>query len=88
MPVTAIHATAIVDPQAELDASVSVGPYTVIGPHVKVAAGTTIITYTLTNSCGSSYLTLAITVTTAPPTAGVITGGAAVCRACSPDWRS
>jgi len=40
--VTAIHATAIVDPNAELDDSVSVGPYTVIGPHVKVAAGTTI----------------------------------------------
>ena len=39
---TAIHATAIVDPKAELDATVSVGPYTVIGPHVKVAAGTTI----------------------------------------------
>lgn len=39
---TAIHATAIVDPKAELDGSVSVGPYTVIGPHVKVAAGTTI----------------------------------------------
>ena len=39
---TAIHATAIVDPKAELDASVSVGPFTVIGPHVKVASGTTI----------------------------------------------
>jgi len=40
--VTAIHATAIVDPGAELDSSVTVGPYTVIGPHVKVGAGTTI----------------------------------------------
>ena len=39
---TAIHATAVVDPKAELDASVSVGPYSVIGPHVKVSAGTTI----------------------------------------------
>lgn len=37
-----IHPTALVDPGAELDSSVSVGPYTVIGPHVKVAAGTTI----------------------------------------------
>nr|WP_279343545.1 acyl-ACP--UDP-N-acetylglucosamine O-acyltransferase [Variovorax terrae] len=37
-----IHSTALVDPGAELDASVSVGPYTVIGPHVKVGAGTTI----------------------------------------------
>ncbi len=39
---TAIHATALVDSKAELDASVSVGPYSVIGPHVKVGAGTTI----------------------------------------------
>jgi UDP-N-acetylglucosamine acyltransferase len=37
-----IHPTALVDPQAELDSTVSVGPYTVIGPHVKVDAGTTI----------------------------------------------
>jgi UDP-N-acetylglucosamine acyltransferase len=40
--VSLIHATALVDPAAELDSSVSVGPYTVIGPHVKVGAGTTI----------------------------------------------
>lgn len=39
---TAIHATALVDPGAELDGSVTVGPYTIIGPHVKVGAGTTI----------------------------------------------
>ena len=39
---TAIHATAIVDPAAELHGSVSVGPYTLIGPHVKIGAGTTI----------------------------------------------
>ena len=39
---TAIHATALVDPCAELDSSVSVGPYTVIGPHVRIGAGTTI----------------------------------------------
>ena len=39
---TQVHSTAIVDPKAELDASVTVGPYTVIGPHVKVGAGTTI----------------------------------------------
>jgi len=31
-----------VDPGAELDSSVTVGPYTVIGPHVKVGAGTRI----------------------------------------------
>ena len=39
---TAIHATAIVDPAAELDSSVTVGPYTLIGPHVKIGAGTTV----------------------------------------------
>lgn len=39
---TAIHATAIVDPRAELDSSVSVGPYSVIGPNVKIGAGTTV----------------------------------------------
>ena len=37
-----IHPTALVDPSAELDASVSVGPYTLIGPHVRVGAGTRI----------------------------------------------
>jgi UDP-N-acetylglucosamine acyltransferase len=40
--VSLVHPTAIVDPRAELDSSVSVGPYTVIGPHVRVGAGTTI----------------------------------------------
>lgn len=39
---TAIHATAIVDLAAELDSSVTVGPYTVIGPHVRIGAGTTV----------------------------------------------
>lgn len=39
---TAIHATAIVDPAAELDSSVTVGPYSIIGPHVKIGAGTTV----------------------------------------------
>ncbi|BDT66376.1 acyl-[acyl-carrier-protein]--UDP-N-acetylglucosamine O-acyltransferase [Comamonadaceae bacterium OS-1] len=39
---TTIHATALVDPSAQLDASVSIGPYTVVGPHVKIGAGTTV----------------------------------------------
>ena len=39
---TAIHATAIVDPAAELDSSVTVGAYTLIGPHVRIGAGTTV----------------------------------------------
>ena len=38
-----IHPTAIVDPKAELDASVTVGPYTLVGPHVKIGAGTTVV---------------------------------------------
>ncbi len=37
-----IHPTALVDSQAQLDATVTVGPYTVIGPYVTVDAGTTI----------------------------------------------
>ena len=43
-PATAplIHPTAIVQAGAELDASVSVGPYSVIGPHVKIGAGTSV----------------------------------------------
>lgn len=40
--VTQIHPTALVDPSAELDHSVSVGPYTIVGPHVKIGAGTSI----------------------------------------------
>lgn len=35
-----IHSTAIVDPAAELDSSVEVGAYSVIGPHVKIGART------------------------------------------------
>src|SRR3954464_12985270 len=39
---TQVHSTAIVDPKAELDSSVSVGPYAVIGPAVRIGAGTTV----------------------------------------------
>ena len=39
---TTVHPTAIVDPGAELAASVSVGAYTLIGPQVRIADGTTI----------------------------------------------
>ena len=35
-----IHPTAIIDPSAQLDASVEVGPYAVIGKQVKIGAGT------------------------------------------------
>ncbi len=37
-----IHSTALVDASAELDSSVTVGPFTVIGPHVRIGAGTTV----------------------------------------------
>jgi UDP-N-acetylglucosamine acyltransferase len=35
-----VHPTAIIAPGAELDSSVTVGPYTVIGPHVRIGPGT------------------------------------------------
>ena len=37
-----IHPTAVIDAKAELDSSVSVGPFSVIGPHVKIGSGTTV----------------------------------------------
>ena len=37
-----IHPTALIDPKAELDTSVSVGAYTCIGPHVKIDRNTQI----------------------------------------------
>ncbi len=37
-----IHATAMVDSQAELDDDVEVGPYSIIGPKVKIGKGTRI----------------------------------------------
>ncbi len=39
---TLIHPTAIVEKGAEIDDSVSIGAYSVIGPHVKIGAGTTV----------------------------------------------
>jgi UDP-N-acetylglucosamine acyltransferase len=39
---TRIHPTAIVGKGAEIDGSVTIGPYTVIGPEVKIGAGTTV----------------------------------------------
>ncbi len=37
-----IHSTALVDPKAEVAEGVSIGAYSVVGPHVKVGAGTSI----------------------------------------------
>jgi UDP-N-acetylglucosamine acyltransferase len=37
-----IHPTAIVDPKAQLDSTVEVGPYAIIGPDVKIGEGTVV----------------------------------------------
>src|SRR5690625_6357984 len=37
-----IHPTALVSPKAELDSSVEVGPYSIIGDGVRIDAGTTV----------------------------------------------
>jgi UDP-N-acetylglucosamine acyltransferase len=42
-----IHATAIVDPKAELADDVIIGPYAVIGPHVRIDSGTTVGSHTV-----------------------------------------
>jgi len=45
MQIAKIHQTAIIDPSAQLDSSVEVGAYSVIGPNVKVDAGTRIASH-------------------------------------------
>ncbi len=37
-----IHPTAIVDPKAQLDETVEIGPYSIVGPHVTIASGTVV----------------------------------------------
>lgn len=37
-----IHPKALVDPAAQIDSSVSVGPFAVVGPHVRIGRGTQI----------------------------------------------
>lgn len=49
MLATKIHATAIIDASAELDSSVEVGPYSIIGANVKVDAGTRIAGHVIIN---------------------------------------
>lgn len=44
---TLIHPTAIIDPQAELDSSVKVGAYSIIGAHVQIGAYTEIGSHTV-----------------------------------------
>jgi UDP-N-acetylglucosamine acyltransferase len=40
--IMSIHPTALIDPKAQLDSSVSVGPFAVVGPHVSIGANTVI----------------------------------------------
>ena len=40
-----IHATAVVDPRAELAEDVEVGPYSVVGPGVRIDAGTRLLSH-------------------------------------------
>jgi UDP-N-acetylglucosamine acyltransferase len=44
---TRIHASAVVDNQAEIASDVEIGPYSIIGPHVKIGAGSKIGSHTV-----------------------------------------
>ncbi len=48
-----------------------------------ITAGTATITYTVTNSCGSTSVTMGITVLAAPATPGTISGASSVCTGAS-----
>lgn len=45
-----IHSTAIVDPKAELDSNVEVGPYAIIKAHASIGSGTVIGSHTTVDS--------------------------------------
>jgi len=47
---TRIHPSAIVDPKAELDDDVAIGPYSIVGPHVSIKSGTEIASHTVIES--------------------------------------
>src|SRR2546422_10813339 len=49
MTQTRIHPTAIIDPKAELDSSVEVAAYSVIGADVRIASGTRIGSHVVIN---------------------------------------
>lgn len=49
MQVSKIHPTAIIDATAELDSSVEVGPFSIIGAHVKIDAGTRVAGHVIIN---------------------------------------
>lgn len=49
MQTAKIHPTAIIDPLAQLDSSVEVGAYSIVGPDVKIDAGTRIASHVAIN---------------------------------------
>jgi len=49
MSVTKIHSTAIIDAKAELDSSVEVGPYSIIGANVRIDMGTRVAGHVIIN---------------------------------------
>ncbi|MEO7345107.1 MAG: acyl-ACP--UDP-N-acetylglucosamine O-acyltransferase, partial [Methylotenera sp.] len=49
MPVSKIHPTAIIDAKAELDSSVEIGPFSIIGANVKIDAGTRVAGHVIIN---------------------------------------
>ncbi len=49
MAIAKIHPTAIIDASAELDSSVEVGAYSIIGAHVKIDVGTHIASHVVVN---------------------------------------
>jgi len=51
MQTAKIHPTAIIDPSAQLDSSVEVGAYSIIGPDVRIDAGTRISSHVSINGC-------------------------------------
>ncbi|SDV47463.1 acyl-ACP--UDP-N-acetylglucosamine O-acyltransferase [Chitinasiproducens palmae] len=44
---TRIHPSAVVDPAAQIDATVEIGPFAVIGPHVSIGAGSQVGSHTV-----------------------------------------
>ncbi|MDP2071527.1 acyl-ACP--UDP-N-acetylglucosamine O-acyltransferase [Methylotenera sp.] len=49
MPASKIHPTAIIDATAELDSSVEIGPYSIVGANVKIDAGTRVAGHVIIN---------------------------------------
>ena len=60
-------------------ASTSIATVNGSGQVTGVAVGTTTITYTVSNTCGSAFTTVSFTVTTTPSAPGPISGLATVC---------